>query len=92
MVKKMNNKQVMKKVQEELKLDEKSLLIFSNIVNDIPIIGKKNKSKMTSAFIEQLNVNEETAEKYYETFSKIITTALKDKLKHPFRNLDKEDK
>lgn len=88
----MNNKQVMEKVQEKLNLDEKSLTIFSNIINDIPVIGKKNKSKMISAFIEQLRIDEKKAEEYYELFSEIIATALKDKLKHPFKDLDKKDK
>lgn len=88
----MNNKQVIEKVQEKLNLDEKSLTIFTNIINDIPVIGKKNKSKMISAFIEQLSIDEEKAEEYYEVFSEIIATALKDKLKHPFKDLDKEDK
>ena len=80
----MNNKQVMKKVQDELKLDDKSLLIFSNIVNDIPVVGKSNKEKIIQEFIEQLKVDEIIAEHYYEVFSEIITTAIKDKLKHPF--------
>ncbi len=88
----MNNKQVIEKVQEKFNLDEKSLKIFTNIINDIPVIGKKNKSKMISAFIEQLSIDEEKAEEYYEVFSEIIATALKDKLKHPFKDLDKEDK
>ena len=39
----MNNRQIMSKVNAKLKLDDKSLLIFSNIVNDIPVIGKSNK-------------------------------------------------
>ncbi len=81
----MNNKQVMKKVQDELKLDDKSLLIFSNIVNDIPVVGKSNKEKIIQEFIEQLKVDEIIAEHYYEVFSEIITTAIKDKLKHPFK-------
>lgn len=81
----MNNKQVMKKVNDKLKLDYKSLLIFSKIVNDIPVIGKKNKEKMIEEFIEQLNVDETMAEHYYEVFSEVITTAIKNKLKHPFK-------
>ena len=81
----MNNKQIMEKVNDTLRLDDKSLLIFSNIVNDIPIVGKSNREKIIKEFIEQLNVDEITAEHYYDVFSEVITTAIKDKLKHPFR-------
>ena len=82
----MNNKQLMKKVNEKLKLNDESLLIFSNIVKDIPVTFKSNKEKMIKAFIEQLNVDNSTAEYYYETFSEIIKNAIKDKMKHPFKN------
>lgn len=85
MVIKMNNKQVMKEVKDKLKLNDKSLLIFSNIVNDIPVIGKSNKEKIIKEFIEQLNVDKIVAEHYYEVFSEIIAAAIKDKIKHPFK-------
>ena len=85
MVIKMNNKQLMKKVKDKLKLNDKSLLIFSNIVNDIPVIGKSNKEKIIEEFIEQLSVDKIVAEHYYEAFSEIIAAAIKDKIKHPFR-------
>ena len=84
----MNNQQVMKKVNDELKLDDKSLLTFSNIVNDIPVVGKSNKDKIIKEFVKQLDVDESIAEHYYEVFYEIITTAIKDKLKHPFKSQD----
>lgn len=81
----MNNKELMKKVNDELKLDDKSLMIFSNIVNDIPVVGKLNKEKIIKEFVKQLNVDEMVAEHYYDVFYRIITSAIKDKLKHPFK-------
>lgn len=61
-------------------------MIFSNIVNDIPVIGKSNKEKIIKEFIEQLSVDKIVAEHYYEVFSEVIATAIKDKIKHPFKN------
>lgn len=81
----MNNKELMKKVNDELKLDDKSLMIFSNIVNDIPVAEKLNKEKIIKEFVKQLNVDEMVAEHYYDVFYRIITSAIKDKLKHPFK-------
>ncbi len=81
----MNNREIMEKVNEELKLDNESLMKFSKIVNEVPIVGKKNKNKMINLFINELNVNESVAEEYYNVFSKIIKGAIKDKLKHPFK-------
>mgnify|MGYP006928593861 CR=1 FL=1 len=85
MVKLMSNRKVLEKVNEKLKLDNSSLSIFSNIVNDIPVVGKRNKEKMIKRFMNELKVDESTAAYYYETFKEIITNIIKDKLKHPFR-------
>lgn len=82
----MNNKELINKVNEQLKLSNESLLIFSEIVNDIPIIGKNNKEKMINEFINKLNVDKKTAEYYYETFSSILVSKMKDKIKHPFKS------
>lgn len=84
----MNNRKVLEKVNEKLKLDTSSLSIFSNIVNDIPVVGKRNKEKMIKRFMNELNVDKGTATHYYETFKEIITTIIKDKLKHPFKKVN----
>lgn len=85
MVKLMNNRKVLEIVNEKLKLDDTSLSIFSSVVNDIPVVGKRNKELMIKRFMNELKVDESTATHYYETFKEIITTIIKDKLKHPFR-------
>ena len=46
----MNNRKIMEKVNEELKLDNESLMKLSKIVNEVPIVGKKNKKKRCSIF------------------------------------------
>ena len=81
----MSNRKVLEKVNEKLKLDTSSLSVFSSVVNDIPVIGKRNKKLMIKRFMNELKVDESTATYYYETFKEIITTIIKDKLKHPFR-------
>lgn len=73
----MNNREIMEKVNEELKLDNESLMKFSKIVNEVPIVGKKNKNKMINLFISELNLNESVAEEYYNVFSRIRKVQLK---------------
>ena len=74
----MSNRKVLEKVNEKLKLDTSSLSVFSDIVNDIPVIGKRNKEKMIKRFMNELKVDKGIA----------ITNIIKDKLKHPFKKVN----
>ena len=85
MVKKMNKTGFIEKLKKELNIDEPKANIINNIIETNNIFGKKNKEKIINDFIEQLNINKEEAEKIYETSMNIITTAIKNKIKHPFR-------
>ena len=88
MVKKMNKTGFIEKLKKELNIDEPKANIINNIIETKNIFGKKNKEKIITDFIEQLNINKEEAEKIYETSMNIITTAIKEKIKHPFKSID----
>ena len=92
----MNNKRaLLVDLKERLGCSEEECLIINSIVEDTSLFGKKNKAKMINGFMEKLHVDEQRAEKIYETFMDIFKTRIKFKLRHPFKNIDKvknEDK
>jgi len=85
MVKKMNKQKFIKTIKENLNTSEAQANIINNIIESNNIFSKKNKDKIINDFIEQLNIDKEKAENIYETSLNIITTAIKNKIKHPFK-------
>lgn len=90
MVRKMNKTKFIEVLAKELNCD----LDYSRKINDVleenPLIGKKNKEKTVNALMIELKIEKEEAEKIYETACSIATTAIKEKIKHPFKDLNKE--
>ena len=90
MVKNMNKKEFIDEIKEKLNFEDEQCIKINNIIEDTFLIGKKNKEKMIKRFIEELNVSEDKANEIYNTAMEIVSSGIKDKLKHPFKNLDKE--
>ena len=88
MVKKMNKTYFLNQLKEETKLSEKNVLALSSILDDHFVFGKKNKDKIVSDIKEKLEVSNERAEEIYNITMSIISSNLKDKLKHPFKSQD----
>ena len=88
MVKKMNKTEFIEKLKEALNINDSKANIINNILETNNIIGTKNKEKIINDLMEQLNINNEEANKIYETSMTIITTTIKNKLKHPFKSID----
>lgn len=84
----MNKNEFIKELSNKLGYEDEKCVIINSIMEDTFILGKKNKEKMIEKFKEQLNVNDEEANKIYETAMGIAGTGLKDKLKHPFKSQD----
>lgn len=89
MVMKMNKREVIKRLKKELNYTEEKCVLINDIAENTFLIGKKNKEKIISEFVQKLNVSESDANNIYEVFMTIIGSGIKDKLKHPFRDLDK---
>ena len=86
----MNKEKVLSVLREKLNLDDEKINKISNIVEDTFLVGKNNKEKMLSRFQEELHIDNEFANKIYDTVMSVIGGGIKDKLLHPFKDLDKE--
>ena len=85
MVKKMNKTKFIQTLKKKLNIDETKANIINNIIESNNIFIKKNKEKIIKDFMEQLSINIEEANNIYETSIDIITNAIKNKIKHPFK-------
>ena len=84
----MNKSEFIKEGSKQTGYDEEKCIVINSIVEDTFIIGKKNKDKMIEKFEEQISLDENEANKLYETVISIIGSELKNKLKHPFKSQD----
>ena len=84
----MNKHKFIEKIKETLKLDDDQANIVNNILENNNIIGKKSKEKIINDLMVQLKIDNEKANYIYETTMNIITTAIKNKIKHPFKSID----
>ena len=84
----MNKSEFIKELSKQTGYDEEKCIVINSIVEDTFIIGKKNKDKMIEKFEEQISLDENEANKLYETVISIIGSELKNKLKHPLKSQD----
>ena len=82
---KMNKKYFLEELKKKTGLNEDDCLKISNVIDDTFIIGQKNKEKMIYGFVENLNIDEAKAAEIYEIAMDIISSSIKEKLKHPFK-------
>lgn len=85
MVMKMNKKGFIEKLSKTTNYDISTCERINSILEDNGFIGKNNKAKLVKDLTEKLNFTEEEAENIYEKCMSIIQTAIKEKLRHPFR-------
>ena len=64
-------------------------IIISDSLEDNFLFGKNNRLKTINALMINLNCDEEEANRIYEITMTIIKDAIKNRLKHPFKNMDK---
>ena len=85
MVKKMNKTGFIEKLKEVLNIDENTAVIINNILENNNIFGRKNKDKIINEMMDALKIDLEKAKEIYEKVMEIISSAIKNKIKHPFR-------
>lgn len=85
MVMKMNKGEFIKELANKTGYNEEKCLQINNIMEDTFLIGKKNKEKMINDLKNKLNIAEDEANKIYEIAMSIISSEIKNKLKHPFK-------
>ena len=81
----MNKKGFIEKLKCTLEIDETKAIIINNILENHLIIGKNNKEKIINDLINELKIDLEKAESIYEKVMNLITTTIKNKIKHPFK-------
>ena len=81
----MNKEKFIEELSGRIGLDKEKCTVINSIIEDTFLIGNKSKEKMIESFKEKLNIDLEKSEKIYEEAMSIITTHMKDKLKHPFK-------
>ena len=86
MEKKMNKKEIASLLKEKINYKDDDCLTIINILEDNFLFLKKNKDKVIKDFIEILNIDELEAARIFDISSYLITSIIKDKIKHPFRN------
>lgn len=84
----MNKEEFIKRLSSITGLDNNKTAIVNDILENHFIVGKKNKEKIILDIEEQLKISRDDAEKIYESAMSIIGNGIKDKLKHPFKNID----
>lgn len=84
----MNKEEFINELSNQTKLDKDKCILINNILEDTFLIGKNNKEKKITRFMDELNLSREEANNIYNTASNIMAKALKEKLKHPFKSLD----
>lgn len=84
----MNKSEFIKILSEKTGYNEENCNLINSIIEDTFIIGKKSKDKMIEKFKEQINLDQNEANKLYETIMSIIGSGIKNKLKHPFKSQD----
>ena len=85
MVMKMDKSEFIKLLEKKTGYTNEECIKINEVLEDNFIIGKKNKEKIIEQLKSNINLNEDEASKLYETCMSIISSNLKDKIKHPFK-------
>ena len=88
MVMKMNKKEFIKNLSQELNYSNDKCIIINQILENNFFISKKNKDKIVEELNIKLNINSKEATHVYNTSIKIINDEIKNKLRHPFKSKD----
>lgn len=84
----MNKELFIKELESVTGLNNDKCIIINDILENHFIIGKNNKEKIINEIVTKLGITNTEAEKIYEASMSIISTGIKDKIKHPFRSQD----
>ena len=88
MVMKMNKKGFIEQLVKETGLPEEKCIIINDCIEEYFIVGKNNKEKKINLLMEKLDIDYDKADEIYNIASKLITTNIKEKIKHPFKSQD----
>lgn len=90
MVKKMNKTMFIEEISKRCDISTYDATLVNSILEDNFFLSKSSKDNIVNSIIDALNIDIDKATSIYDTCVSIAKEAVKNKIKHPFRNLDKE--
>ena len=81
----MNKVAFIKELAKELKYPESKVKDINKVLEDNFLIGRKNKDKIVDTLINKLKINNEEANKIYNTAMNILSKEIKNKIINPFK-------
>ena len=84
----MNKHGFIEELAKQTNLSIEECTMINDVLEEYPFFGKNSKEKVVNEFKEKLNYTQEKAEEIYNISSSVIATAIKDKIKHPFKGND----
>ncbi len=84
----MNKKGFLKALSEKLNISNTEAENINTILEDNFIISRKNKDKIINELVSKLGKTEQEADIIYNAAAEIITTEIKEKIRHPFKSRD----
>lgn len=90
MVRKVNKEEFIEELVKQTGYKKEKCIIINNSLEDNFLFGKKNKVKTINVLINNLNCDEKEANHIYDITLSIIKKEIKNRIKHPFRNLNKK--
>ena len=91
MVMKMNKHGFIEELVKQTGYERSKCIIISDSLEDNFLFGKNNRLKTINALMNNLNCDEKEANHIYEITMSIIKNAIKNRIKHPFKDFDKND-
>ncbi len=85
----MNKQGFIEELVKQTDYEKEKCIIISDSLEDNFLFGKNNKKKTINTLMNNLNCDEEEANHMYEITSLIITKEIKNKIKYPFKDMDK---
>lgn len=84
----MNKSQFINELSKKTNYSIEDCTRINSILEDNFIISRKSKDKIVSSLMSEFNISEEEANTIYNISVEIITTSIKNKIKHPFKGQD----
>ena len=84
----MNKKDFIEKLMKQTGYDEEKCSIVNDILESHFLIGKNQKEKIITDFIEKLSIDRKESNELYNNCVSILSSGLKEKIRHPFKSKD----
>ena len=84
----MNKNEFLENLSRQTGYSKEDCFKINEILEDNFFISKNNKDKIVFELEEKLSIDKEKANMIYNKVKEIINNEIKNKLKHPFKNLN----